>query len=63
MRFRIKPKQDKPIIYWRTWFAWYPVHVEMADGSNMLVWLEYVECRNVSEYAGSSSWRYREIIK
>lgn len=35
---------------WQTWFAWYPVCVNLGGGRDVTIWWEKVERKTVSTY-------------
>lgn len=55
------PRQHVMQEFWAPWFAWYPVSVELADGTYATVWLETIERKEYIDYGGPC-WRYRELV-
>lgn len=35
---------------WRTWFAWYPVYVNLRCGRGVTIWWEKVERKTIEAY-------------
>ena len=62
MRWYLKNEPESEPPEWSRWFAWHPVNTEMGDGRNAVVWFEWVERKEVGDYAGSTTHRHREII-
>jgi len=48
---------------WHKWFAWHPISIEHADGSESKIWFETVD-RKGTQHGGYDvdwwDWRYKE---
>lgn len=42
---------------WHTWFAWYPVYINLGDGHGVTIWWEKIQRKQVQHYDIISYYR------